>query len=224
MPPRSKPLSQRPKQTGASLNEAATRLKNILGDAAPSRITLHRHSAAGDLSAAVVRRSKSRAYYDIETLAEHYRPRGLASPGKQESMPTAAQAQPYSHALPTKPAPQATAPAPAPLIDAKVFAQALVKEVAPLIDQQVASSLKPIAALMARLDGGLSDLAATRTTLMLKYDAVAALSDQRLEAAKSELARLKASETIDVQISRMRIDLSRMVEAIARLEALRTNS
>lgn len=205
MPTRDTPLASRPKQRGASLNEAAERLKEILGDFAPSRITLHRHSAAGDLGAAVIRRSKSRAYYDIETLAEHYRPRGA-----QESKPPVRRSPP--------PPPQILPAQPPPIIDPHALAQALIKEAAPLIDRQVALALQPLSDLMTRLDRGLSDLAATRSTLMIKYDAAATLSGQRLESAQAELARLKTTESIDIQIGRVRIDLSRLAEAITRLE------
>jgi len=192
-------------KAGVSLNEAAILLKQALGETAPARITLHRHSASGALSRMIVRQTKSRSYYNVNALIAHYQPTGKppsSSPPQEEKGP--AQAPPPAQS--------------APLINSQEAANALALQVAPLIEKQVAQALHPIAEVLRRIDGGLNDLAKTRTMLMMKYDAAATLTDQRLEAARVEIARLKGSSDLDQQIHRIRLDMSRLVDAVARLK------
>lgn len=191
---------------GVSLNEAATLLKQALGDAAPARITLHRHSASGALSRMIVRRTKARSYYNINALISHYSPVGK---------PPSAQATAATGPTKAPPAPAQSAPL---LLNTQETAQALVQQVAPLIEKQIAQALQPIAEMLRRIDGGLNDLAGTRTMLMMKYDAAATLTNQKLEAARAEVARLKGSTDLDQQIHRIRLDVSRLVDAVSRLQ------
>jgi hypothetical protein len=201
-------------RAGVSLNEAANLLKQALGDAAPARITLHRHSAAGALSSMVLSRTKSRSYYNINALITHYRPAErvpLPSAGGG-THPVQDPIQTERHATT-----QST-----PMLNTEETAQALAQLVTPLIEKQIAHALQPLSELLRKIEGGLNDLASTRNMLMLKYDAAATLTNQRLDAAKAEVARLKGTADTDQQIYRIRQDISRLVDAIARIHPNQT--
>lgn len=201
---------------GVSLNEASEFLTKHLGEKAPARITLHRHSAAGLLDKMVVRRSNARKYYSAEALLAHYRgfessvPKSAPRYGPSQERGEAAQAAPSQNQVP--------APVPRPLVRTEEVASTLMQHLTPLIEKQVALALAPIAETLRRVDRGLNDLASTRTSLMLKYDAEATTNLQRLEEAKAEIRRLKGSTDTDQQLHRIRLDLSRLMDAVGRLQ------
>lgn len=180
---------------GSSLNEVAKLLKDALGDAAPARITLHRHSANGDLDAFVVRRSSSRRYFDATRMIEHYRGR---EPVQQK--PVSAPVQKMDEDL------------------ARQLAEEMVRQALPLIEQRIAKALDPLSTLMTNVARQIGELVAVRQSLMLKYDAAASLGQQRLERAESDLKTARAGgTTVEQQVSKIAIEISRVRDALSLL-------
>jgi hypothetical protein len=91
---------------------------------------------------------------------------------------------------------------------------AITQLATPLIEAQVAKTLAPLQNLLQRIDQNLGTLEATRTSLMLKYDATAALTQQKLDTAQQEVLRLRGADNLDLQVARIQKDVSRLQEAI----------
>lgn len=239
-----------------SLNQIAEELRHALGDRAPARITLHRHSEAGLLRHMAIRpKGKAkRLLYNADAVIAHYtsnagRPtRGkpqrtsqapqeaqwhqststeatnhlVAQSNHRPSEPMSPQTSPVGTAFRIRPNETPTAPtAPvtpaartAPPVDAQAAAEAITKLATPLIEAQVAKALAPLQNLLQRIDQNLGTLEATRTSLMLKYDATAALTQQKLETAQAEVLRLRGADNLDLQVARIQKDVSRLQEAI----------
>lgn len=156
----------------------------------------------------VVRKSATRRYFSAEALIRFYQGRLPANvEGPTETQQPAKAPKATDHTTDTR-----------PLISTEEIASQLVQRVGPLIANEVAQALAPIATMLRRIDGGLNDLASTRTTLMLKYDAEATQHAQRLEEAKAEIRRLKGLSDQDQQLQRIRLDISRLLDTIAQMQ------
>lgn len=180
---------------GSSLNQAAKALQAALGENAPARITLHRHSASGALDAYVVRQSGSRRYYDASKLVDHYRAQRAELP----------QAQPQTSAIQTSAAIERSA-------------EELIQLALPLIERRIAEALAPTEAILAKLSGQIGDLATVRQTLMLKYDAVGELNLQKLRRAEEDLVKARKDDAqAAMTLSKIAIEVSRIRDALAQL-------
>jgi hypothetical protein len=232
-----------------SLNQIAEEMKLVLGDRAPARITLHRHSEAGLLRHLAIRPkgNAKRLLYNADAVIAHYgtlkdKPQranakkvigGAVDPSPHVQQRTVVGTQhaeqhidhPHKRisedgTLAVAPRadvhrPGTPAPAPsAPPLDAQAIAETISRLATPLIEAQVSRTLAPLQNLLQRLDQSLGTLDATRTSLMLKYDATAALTQQKLEHAQQELLRLRGADNLDLQVARIQKDVSRLQDAI----------
>lgn len=190
---------------GVSLNECARILKETLGEAAPARITLHRHSARGDLKSLIVRRSKSRPLYDAAGMVEHYR--------KQ---------------IPSQAAEPKAADPDLGLLDrhtVEELSERLVRQATQAVERQLQQALGPIQESLNALAREVSQLPAVKQSLMLKYDAVTTMQQQRLERAEADLKDARfGSSNIEQKIMRMSIDLSKISDAVTRLASASRSS
>ena len=177
---------------GSSLNEAAKALKDVLGDSAPARITLHRHSASGVLDAYVVRQSGTRRYYDASRLIDHYR--------KDRADSTRA------------------ASAGRDRVDSARIAEEVARMAMPLIEQRITEAIAPTRLILEKLSSQVGDLIAVRQSLMLKYDAVSELTQQKLRRAEEDLTRVQKTDShVEMKLSKIAIELSRVNDTLAQL-------
>ena len=86
-------------------------------------------------------------------------------------------------------------------------------EIASYIEASVQRAMAPVVDMLTRVDRGLADLAATRSQLMMKYDAENSNLGQRLAAAKQDIDRLRGESSSEQAIMRMRLDISRLIDA-----------
>jgi hypothetical protein len=190
---------------GVSLNEGERILKQHLGLIAPSRITLHRHSASGYLDHLVVRQSTNtkvkRTYYDPEQLVSYYKGRA-----------------PAPESISAKSAPAAPAPSAEVTLNPDQFntmATDFAEAAMPLIEQRIAAALAPFSTVLTDISRQVAELAGVRQSLMLKYDSVATLNQQKLDRAEAEVRALKAGGgAAEQQLSKISIDISRLRDAV----------
>lgn len=198
----------------------------VLGDRAPALITLRRHARAGDLVACEANSPENRGRvrgqggatlhkrYLALAVIEHYQAR-LADGPQYDHRPAGdgESASPADRCAvvvpvqqPARQPEQARAPAPvAPGVSPDQVA-ALAGAVAQLSTQvgQVSEALEDMRSTLKQMRGAMSDLNATRTSLMLKYDANAALLQDKVSRLEEGARAHRSEDLLAAEISRIR--------------------
>lgn len=192
---------------GVSLNECLRLMQAELGDAAPARITLHRHSAAGMLNHLIVRKSDSRSYYDPKRMVEHYlnlKPSERAEIKVKRAHRGAAEVAGLDLEQVEK----------AAQLQAELIAQKLL----PLIQPRLDAIFKTLEQQLPLIAHAAQNLDAVRQGLMLKYDQNATLLAQRAERAEAELrASRNGDDPIQRSLMKLSISISQLRDDVAAL-------
>lgn len=181
-----------PPDVALDLRTAADELKRELGARSPAYVTLKRHAADGLLSAYEAKpplsaKASKRKLYRREALIRHYRIQ-RAEPVEQGHAPVSAPGAAFDH-----------------------------EAMSLIVAAAVRSALDPIAARLDQVERRVADLIGVRQSLQLKYDSANALALDRADRLAAENASLRRSQDIEPMLSRIRSDISRVMDRLGEL-------
>lgn len=185
-----------------NLAELHRQLMERLRDSAPSLITLKRHAAAGLLKPIGTSTAKeaARKLYNVENAITLYEKKTSTPPIDISEIASALSSQVEA------------------LLEKRLLQHKPAQHGLDLSEQQLDEIARKVAALLApqiaKVTEHISGLSGLRNTLMLKYDAVTSLSQQKAERLEQELMALRQEAGLDVRVSKVIQQLSNLTAAV----------